>query len=62
MQYLTDLECPFSAEIASVATYEIMDWLLHYAVDLAYTDNGEHLVESLLVTCHAVDSAAFDWH
>lgn len=41
MQYLTDLECPFGLKAASVASDEIVDWLLHYAVDLAYTDNGK---------------------
>ena len=35
-----------------------MNWLLHYAVDLAYTDNGERHVEPYLPICLGLESAA----
>ena len=40
MQYLTDLECPFTHDAAFGTSKEVKDWLLHYAVDLAYEDLG----------------------
>ncbi|CAL5227217.1 g10137 [Coccomyxa viridis] len=42
-KYLTDLECPFSLKASAAAGDEVMDWLLHYAVDLAYTDSAEQI-------------------
>ena len=41
MQYLTNLECPLDPSAAS-ASSDVLDWLLHYAVDLEYGDRGAH--------------------
>ena len=41
MQYLKDLECPIDFNTASSESSGIMDWLLHYAVDLTYSDRGK---------------------
>ena len=41
MQYLTNLECPLDPSAAS-AKNDVLDWLLHYAVDLEYGDRGAH--------------------
>ena len=41
MQYLTNLECPLDPGAAS-ASNDVLDWLLHYAVDLEYGDRGVH--------------------
>ncbi len=41
MQYLTNLECPLDLSAAS-ASNDVLDWLLHYAVDLEYGDRGAH--------------------
>ena len=41
MQYLTNLECPLDHKAAS-ASSDVLDWLLHYAVDLEYGDRGAH--------------------
>ena len=40
LQYLEDLDCPLEFDAASAERPDIMDWLLHYAVDLVYEDNG----------------------
>ena len=42
LQYLEDLDCPLEFDAASAERPEVMDWLLHYAVDLIYEDHGAH--------------------
>lgn len=54
MQYLADMECPLDSNAASSASSEVVDWLLHYAVDLAYEDNGEHPVSHAGMSMHLV--------
>ena len=49
LQYLEDLECPYELDAASTASDQILDWLLHYAVDLAYTDSGILLDRTFLL-------------
>ncbi len=48
LQYLKDLECPFSLKPSAAPSNEVMDWLLHYAVDLAYTDSGKNCQKAFL--------------
>ena len=52
MQYLKDLECPFDFDTAFAESSGIMDWLLHYAVDLTYSDRGKRPE-----VCHLVSRA-----
>lgn len=52
MQYLADLECPFTQDAASGTSKEVMDWLLHYAVDLAYGDHGNLQPMHLAISHH----------
>lgn len=54
MQYLTDLECPFIHDAAFGTSKEVMDWLLHHAVDLAYGDHGNPQPMHLVVPHHCL--------
>jgi hypothetical protein len=40
MQYLDDLNCPVKHTGAALKSPAVMDWLLHYAVDLMHGDKG----------------------
>ncbi|CAK0757444.1 hypothetical protein CVIRNUC_002540 [Coccomyxa viridis] len=42
LKYLTNLECPLDLSAAS-ASNDVLDWLLHYAVDLEYGDRAEQV-------------------
>lgn len=40
MQYLQDLKCPVESSGGPAESQKMLDWLLHYAVDLMHGDKG----------------------